>query len=64
MPCVPRPRPPREAFSGAKRAVAEMLPAYWTLAQKLPGAKAALLDGTGLTEDDIAGAVVTHLKGR
>jgi 5,10-methylenetetrahydromethanopterin reductase len=56
MPCVPRPDR-AEAFSGAKRAVAEMLPAYWTLAQKLPGAKAALLDGTGLAEDDIAGAV-------
>ena len=56
MPCVPRPDR-AEAFRAAKRAVADMLPAYWTLAQKLPGAKAALVDGTGLSEDDIAAAV-------
>ena len=56
MPCVPRPDRD-EAFRAAKRAVADMLPAYWTLAQKLPGAKAALLDGSGLSEDDIASAV-------
>lgn len=56
MPCVPRPDR-ADAFRGARRAVAEMLPAYWALAQKLPGAKNALLDGTGLAEDDIAAAV-------
>jgi 5,10-methylenetetrahydromethanopterin reductase len=56
MPCVPR--PDREAARrAAKRAVADMLPAYWTLAQRLPGAKAALLTGTDLSEADIAAAV-------
>jgi 5,10-methylenetetrahydromethanopterin reductase len=60
MPCVPRPDR-AEAFAGAKKAVADMLPAYWTLAQRLPGAKAALLDGTGLTGEDIA-ATVGKLK--
>jgi 5,10-methylenetetrahydromethanopterin reductase len=56
MPCVPRPDRD-EARRGAKKAVADMLPAYWTLAQRLPGAKAALLTGTGLSEADVAAAV-------
>ena len=43
MPCVPR-ADRDEAFRVAKRAVADMLPAYWTLAQRLPDAKAALID--------------------
>ncbi len=55
MPCVPC-ADRDEAFRAAKRAVADMLPAYWTLAQKLPGAKAALMDGTGISEDDLAAA--------
>jgi 5,10-methylenetetrahydromethanopterin reductase len=56
MPCVPRPVR-EEARRAAKKAVADMLPAYWTLAQRLPGAKAALLTGSGLSETDIAAAV-------
>ena len=56
MPCVPR-ADRDEAFRAAKRAVADMLPAYWTLAQRLPGAKAALMDGSGISEDDFAAAV-------
>ena len=56
MPCVPRPDRD-EARRVAKKAVADMLPAYWALAQRLPGAKAALLTGTGLEDDDIASAV-------
>jgi 5,10-methylenetetrahydromethanopterin reductase len=56
MPCVPRPDRD-EARRTAKKAVADMLPAYWALAQRLPGAKAALLTGTGLEDDDIASAV-------
>src|SRR4051794_747218 len=55
MPCVPR-ADRDEAFRAAKRAVADMLPAYWTLAQKLPDAKAALMTGSGLSEDDFAAA--------
>jgi 5,10-methylenetetrahydromethanopterin reductase len=60
MPCVPR-ADRNEAFRVAKRAVADMLPAYWTLAQKLPDAKAALMTGSGISEADIASAV-TRLK--
>jgi 5,10-methylenetetrahydromethanopterin reductase len=56
MPCVPRPDRD-EAFHASKRAVADMLPAYWALSQRLPGAKAALLDGSGLSDADIAAAV-------
>jgi 5,10-methylenetetrahydromethanopterin reductase len=56
MPCVPRPDRD-EALRAAKRAVADMLPAYWMLAQRLPAAKAALLTGTALSEGDIAAAV-------
>jgi 5,10-methylenetetrahydromethanopterin reductase len=56
MPCVPRPDC-EEARRAAKKAVADMLPAYWTLAQRLPAAKAALLTGTGFSEADIAAAV-------
>src|SRR4029079_3978800 len=60
MPCVPR-ADRQEAFRGAKRAVADMLPAYWNLAQKLPDAKAALMDGSRISEDDFS-AAVTRLK--
>ena len=56
MPCVPRPDRD-EARRMAKRAVADMLPAYWALAQRLPAAKAALLTGGRLSEADIAAAV-------
>jgi 5,10-methylenetetrahydromethanopterin reductase len=56
MPCVPR-ADRDEAVRAGKRAVADMLPAYWALGQRLPGAKAALLDGTGLAEAEIAAAV-------
>lgn len=61
MPCVPR-ADRGEAFRSAKRAVADMLPSYWALAQKQPGAKAALMDGSGISEDDVA-AAVARLKG-
>ena len=61
MPCVPR-ADRDEAFAAAKRAIADMLPAYWALAQRLPDAKAALMTGSGISEDDFASAV-TRLKG-
>ena len=41
----------------ALRAVAEMLPAYWRLGQRLPAAKQALLTGSGIDESDFAAAV-------
>jgi 5,10-methylenetetrahydromethanopterin reductase len=55
MPCVPR--PDRDgARRAARRAVADMLPNYWALGQRLPGAKSALLD-SGIAEADFAAAV-------
>jgi 5,10-methylenetetrahydromethanopterin reductase len=60
MPCVPRPDR-AQAYSIAKRAVADMLPNYWALAQRLPDARAALMDGSGIAEADFASAV-TRLK--
>jgi 5,10-methylenetetrahydromethanopterin reductase len=60
MPCVPR-ADHDEAFRAAKRAIAGMLPAYWALAQRLPDAKAALLDGSGIGDADFA-ATVARLK--
>jgi 5,10-methylenetetrahydromethanopterin reductase len=60
MPCVPRGNRD-EAFRAAKRAVGDMLPAYWTLAQWLPDAKAALMEGSGISEADFALAA-TRIK--
>ncbi len=62
MPCVPR-ADRDEAFRLAKRAVADMLPAYWALAQRLPDAKAALMTGSGISDDDFAAAVVRLKSG-
>jgi 5,10-methylenetetrahydromethanopterin reductase len=56
VPCVARPDRD-EAYRLAKQAVAEMLPAYWTLAQRLPAAKGALLDGSDISEVDFADAM-------
>jgi 5,10-methylenetetrahydromethanopterin reductase len=47
----------REAMKAAKRAVAEMLPGYWALGQKLGSAKEGLLTGTGISEAEFATAV-------
>jgi 5,10-methylenetetrahydromethanopterin reductase len=55
MPCVPR-ADRDEAFRAAKRAIADMLPAYWALAQRLPDARAALMEGSGISEADFATA--------
>jgi 5,10-methylenetetrahydromethanopterin reductase len=56
MPCIARPDG-AEARRPAKRAVADMLPAYWALGQRLPGAKQALLEGSGIAETEFAAAV-------
>jgi 5,10-methylenetetrahydromethanopterin reductase len=61
MPCVPR-ADRDEAFRAAKRAIADMLPAYWTLAQRLPDARAGLMEGSGISEADFATAT-SRLKG-
>lgn len=57
MPCVLRPDR-SEAQVVAKKVVGEMLPAYWTLGQRLPAAKSALLDGSNISEAEFAAAVV------
>jgi 5,10-methylenetetrahydromethanopterin reductase len=45
-----------EAILAGKRAVGEMLPAYWRLGQRLEGAKSALLMESGITEPEFAAA--------
>ena len=50
-----------EAKRLAKQAVAEMLPAYWRLGQRLPAAKSALLDGSDIAEAEF-GAAVARLQ--
>ena len=55
LPCVVR-SDPLEAMRIAKRQIAPMLPNYWRLGARLPDARAALIDGSGLTEGEIAGA--------
>jgi len=55
MPCVAR-ADRDEARLVARRAVAEMVPTYWALGQRLPGAKNALLQGSGIAEDEFATA--------
>jgi 5,10-methylenetetrahydromethanopterin reductase len=57
VPCIARPDRD-EAYCLAKQAVAEMVPAYWTLAQRLPAAKSALLDGSEIPETDFANAAL------
>ena len=56
LPCVVR-SDPLEAMPIAKRQIAAMLPNYWRLGARLPDARAALIDGSGLTEGEIAAAV-------
>jgi 5,10-methylenetetrahydromethanopterin reductase len=56
MPCFSR-ADRDEARKLAKQAVADMLPVYWALGQRLPGAKNALLDGSNIAEAEIAAAV-------
>ena len=55
VPCIARPDRD-EAYRLAKQAVADMVPAYWTLGQRLPAAKSALLDGSDISEADFADA--------
>lgn len=55
MPCSVRPNG-RGARDAAKIAVAEMLPRFWALGQKLESAKEALLAGTGIGPEELADA--------
>src|SRR5262249_61044186 len=62
VPC--RARPDRhEAFGLAQEAIAEMLPGFWSLSQRVPSAKAALLRAANLAEADFAAAVETLRAG-
>jgi 5,10-methylenetetrahydromethanopterin reductase len=56
LPCAVR-HDRNEAHALAKRAIAEMLPSYWSLGQRVPSAKAALLRAGELSEADLAAAV-------
>jgi 5,10-methylenetetrahydromethanopterin reductase len=46
-----------EAYALAKAAIGEMLPSYWSLGERVPSAKAALLRAETLSERDFAAAV-------
>jgi 5,10-methylenetetrahydromethanopterin reductase len=56
LPCITQPDR-AEAQRRATQAVAEMLPAYWALGQRLPAAKRALLEGSDISEAEFAAAV-------
>jgi 5,10-methylenetetrahydromethanopterin reductase len=55
IPCIARPDR-EEARRLATQAVAEMVPVYWALGQRLPAAKQALLEGSGISEAEFAEA--------
>jgi 5,10-methylenetetrahydromethanopterin reductase len=55
LPCFPRPDRD-EAMRLARRAVGDMVPIYWALGQRLPDARRALLDGSGISEFEFAAA--------
>lgn len=55
MPCVARPDR-EEARRIAKRVVADMLPGFWALGQRLPAAKRALLEGSNIAESEFTRA--------
>jgi Flp pilus assembly CpaE family ATPase len=51
-------RPDRaEAHALAKATIAEMLPGFWSLGQRVPAAKSALLRAGDLSESDFAAAI-------
>jgi 5,10-methylenetetrahydromethanopterin reductase len=56
VPCAARPDR-AEAHRLAKEAIAEMLPGFWSLGERVPAAKSALLRAGNLSEPDFAGAV-------
>src|SRR5712692_10667608 len=60
VPCALRPDR-GEAYRLAKETVGEMLPGFWSLGQRVPAAKSALLRARSLSESDFAGAV-EHLR--
>jgi 5,10-methylenetetrahydromethanopterin reductase len=63
VPCIAR-RMRREAIGLAKEILAGMLPSFWSLAQRVPAAKAALLRAPDLSEAELDAAVVQLRAGR
>jgi 5,10-methylenetetrahydromethanopterin reductase len=62
VPCAVRPDR-GEAHALALQAIGEMLPSFWSLAQRVPAAKAALLRTAELTEADFVAAVARLTSG-
>jgi 5,10-methylenetetrahydromethanopterin reductase len=56
VPCAVRPDRD-EAFGLAKATIGEMLPGFWSLGQRVPAARSALLRAGELAESDFAAAV-------
>jgi 5,10-methylenetetrahydromethanopterin reductase len=56
VPCAVRPDR-AEAHRLAKETIGEMLPGFWSLAQRVPAAKSALLRAGELSQADFAAAV-------
>jgi 5,10-methylenetetrahydromethanopterin reductase len=56
VPCAARPDR-AEAHRLAKETIGEMLPGFWSLGQRVPAAKSALLRAGELAQDDFAAAV-------
>jgi len=56
IPCIPR-VDRTDALRLAMKAVAEMLPGFWQLGRRLPAAKEAMLDGSGISETEFTVAV-------
>jgi 5,10-methylenetetrahydromethanopterin reductase len=57
MPCTVH-QNARDAIDAAKVAVADMLPRFWALGQKLGSAKDALLAGTKISDEEFSHAVI------
>jgi 5,10-methylenetetrahydromethanopterin reductase len=62
MPCAVH-RNARDAMEAAKMAVADMLPRFWALGQKLGSAKEALLAGTRISDEEFSGAAARLYAG-
>jgi 5,10-methylenetetrahydromethanopterin reductase len=56
VPCAARPDR-GEAYRLAKETICGVLPGFWSLGQRIPAAKSALLRAGGLSESDFAAAV-------
>jgi hypothetical protein len=62
VPCAARPDR-AEAYRLAKESLGEALPVFWSLGERVPAAKAALLHASDLSEADFAQAVARLAAG-